>query len=43
MDYWATVELILCPSAAKMKQEDTFHKTFIFHSSETTTTNIMRL
>jgi hypothetical protein len=30
-------------SAAKMKQEDTFYKTFIFHSSETTTTNTMRL
>jgi uncharacterized phosphosugar-binding protein len=30
-------------SAAKMKQKDTFHKTFIFHSSETIMTNAMRL
>jgi hypothetical protein len=30
-------------SAAKMKQEDTFYKTFIFHSSETIMTNGMRL
>jgi len=33
----------MCLSAAKMKQEDAFCKTFIFHSSEMTMTNTMRL